>query len=124
MTGSRSIIASCISSTSISGASAKPVRRLPSVGLRTEGLPHLLDLGGDALPLPLLATSAALQVLLLRLQVVVLLADLHLLELAQRAQAHVEDRLGLHVGELEARIITAFGSSSSRMMRITSSRLR
>ena len=28
-------------------------------------------------------------------------ADLHLLELAQAAQPHVEDRLGLAVGELE-----------------------
>ena len=30
-----------------------------------------------------------------------LLADLHLLELAQAAQAHVQDRLGLHVGQGE-----------------------
>jgi hypothetical protein len=33
----------------------------------------------------------------------VLAADLDLLQLAQRAQAHVEDRLGLHVGQGEAR---------------------
>jgi hypothetical protein len=32
----------------------------------------------------------------------VLLADLHLLELAQRAQPHVEDGFGLRVGEREA----------------------
>ena len=31
-----------------------------------------------------------------------LAADLHLLELAQGAQAHVENRFGLRVGELEA----------------------
>ena len=30
-----------------------------------------------------------------------LLADLHLLKLAQAAQAHVQDRLGLHVGQGE-----------------------
>ena len=40
-------------------------------------------------------------VLALRAQLLVLALDLELLELAQTAQTHVEDRLGLHVGQLE-----------------------
>ena len=52
-------------------------------------------------------------------------ADFHLLQPAQAAQPHVEDRVGLRVGQRRsAPSARGFGSSSSRMMRITSSRLR
>ena len=54
---------------------------------------HLLD---QPFGLQLVGPSSFLQFLLLLGQRVVLAADLHLLQLAQGAQAHVEDRLGLH----------------------------
>ena len=69
--------------------------------LRAELLAHLLDLAGDRLPLLLLGAEQRLELLALVAQLLVLLADLHLLELAQIAQPHVEDGVGLHVGELE-----------------------
>ena len=53
------------------------------------------------LPLLLLGAQQLLDRLLLGAQRLVLLADLHFLEPAQIAQPHVEDGVGLHVGELE-----------------------
>ncbi len=84
----------------------------------------LLDLAGDRLPLRVVRFEQLLEARLLLLERIMLAADLHLLELAQGPQAHIEDGFGLQFGELEARISTGFGSSSVRMMRITSSRLR
>ena len=69
--------------------------------LLAELLAHLLDLRGDRLPLLLLGLEQLFERLLLGAKLLVLLADLHFLELAQIAQAHVEDGVGLHVGELE-----------------------
>ena len=53
-------------------------------------------------PAQLVVAQQGAQVLQLLGQGLVLLADLHLLQLAQAAQAHVQDRLGLHVGQAEA----------------------
>ena len=100
--GSRSIIAVCMSSTSCSGASPKVVRRLPSgvLGpkvLRTSRIWSAIVahcLSSDL--------TSAFSPFCSLVSVGVLAPDLHLLELAQGAQPHVEDRLGLHVGELEA----------------------
>ena len=69
--------------------------------LRAECLAHLLDLVGDRLPLLLLGADQLLDAGLLLAQLLVLGPDLHLFELAQVAQPHVEDGVGLHVGELE-----------------------
>src|SRR6187401_733725 len=64
-------------------------------------LAQLLDLRGDRLPLLLLGLHQLFERLLLDAELLVFLADLHLLELAQIAQPHVEDRFRLHVGEIE-----------------------
>ena len=94
--------ASSIAASSCSGASAKSVRRLPSARLRAERLAHLLDLAGDRLPLLLLGAEQLLRASLRSARSSLSSAlDLHLLELAQIAQPHVEDGVGLHVGELE-----------------------
>ena len=84
------------------------LRRLGEIGaalaerrLLAELVAHLLDLAGDRLPLLLLGADQLLDVGLLLAQLLVLALDLHLLELAQVAQPHVEDGVGLHVGELE-----------------------
>ena len=53
------------------------------------------------LPLLVLGVEQRLQLPPLLAELVVLAPDLHLLELAQRAEPHIEDGLGLHVGELE-----------------------
>ena len=71
-----------------------------------------------------LVAEQRLDLALLLRQLGVLLAQLHFLEPAQGAQPRVEDIVGLIVGELERAFSTSLGSSSSRMMRITSSRLR
>src|SRR6185437_2101393 len=69
----------------------------------TEFLPGLADLPGDRLPLPLVLGEQAVDLALLAFQTLQLLAQLDLLELAQRAQAHVEDGLGLGLAEIPAR---------------------
>ena len=70
-------------------------------GLLAECFADLLDLIGDRLPLLLLGADQLLDRGLLLAQRLVLGLDLHLFELAQVAQAHVEDGVGLHVGQLE-----------------------
>ena len=91
---------------------------------RSELLARLLQFVGDAVPAQRLVLQQRLDVLALLRQRLVLLADLHLLEPAQRAQPHVQDRLGLRVGQLEPLHQPGFGSSSLRMIRITSSTFR
>ena len=73
-------------------------RRLAAECSRTS-----LICGGDLLPLLVLGADERVECFALGAQLLVLLADLHLLELAQVAQPHVEDGVGLHVGELEGR---------------------
>src|SRR3546814_8321119 len=70
-------------------------------GLRPEALAQRTDLVRDDGPAPRLVLEQGPEVLLLLGQILVLAADLHLLELAQAAQAHVEDRLGLRLAQLE-----------------------
>src|SRR5207253_5339853 len=98
--GSRTTIASSIAASSCSGASAKSVRRLPS-GVFLPNLSRSPLICADRLPLLLLGLDQLFERFLLGAKLLVLLADLHLLELAQVAQPHVEDRVGLHVGQLE-----------------------
>ncbi len=62
----------------------------------------LRDLLGDRPPLPLLARQEPGEPPLFGREPVELLADLDLLEPAQGAQPHVEDRLGLHLAQLPA----------------------
>src|SRR6185437_10598237 len=62
----------------------------------------LLELLCDELLQPRLAAEQALDFLLLGLECLALLADLHLLELREVAQTGIEDLLGLLVRELEA----------------------
>ena len=101
MIGSRSTIASSIAASSCSGASAKSVRRLPSGVFGPNFSRTSLISPAIVSHCCLLGLQQVLERLLLGAQLLVLLADLHLLELAQVAQPHVEDGVGLHVGELE-----------------------
>ena len=71
------------------------------LGLAAELLLGLAHLVGDRVPLQLFALQQGLEVLALAAQLLVLAADLEFLEPAQGAQAHVQDRLGLQVGEPE-----------------------
>src|SRR4029077_15194740 len=59
------------------------------------------DLGGDELPQLRLALQQPLELLALGGEALLLLADLHLLELGEVPQARVEDLFGLLVRELE-----------------------
>jgi len=70
-------------------------------GLLAESVAHFLDLFADLLPLLLLGANQLLQIGLFLPQRLVLALDLDLLEPAQIAQAHVEDGVGLELGELE-----------------------
>ena len=79
----------------------KVVRRLPSAVFGPNVVAHLLDLAGDGLPLLRRRTDQALELGAFLAQRLVLGADFHFLELAQIAQPHVEDGVGLHLGELE-----------------------
>ena len=63
----------------------------------------------DGRPLLGVGRQQRFDLLLLGAECVVLLADLEFLELAQRPQAHVEDRLGLIVGQVPARHHGALG---------------
>src|SRR5262249_48778440 len=69
--------------------------------LRAEFLAHLANLAGNRFPLRLFGAQQILERFLLRAEVFVLLSDFHLLELAQIAEPHVENGLGLNVRELE-----------------------
>ncbi len=69
--------------------------------LRPEGVAHLPDFVRDRLPLLVFGFEQALQLLQLVAKILVLAPDLHLFQLAQVAQPHVEDGVGLHFGELE-----------------------
>ena len=69
--------------------------------LRPEHVAHLADLLADLGPLLGFRAEQRLDALQFAAKVLVLGADLHLLELAQGAQAHVEDGIGLDLGELE-----------------------
>ena len=77
------------------------MRRLPSAVFWPKRSFSALISSAMRLPLLVLGGEQRLQLFPLLGQLVVLAPDLHLLELAQRAQPHIEDRLGLHVGELE-----------------------
>ena len=74
---------------------------MPSGDLRSEGGAHLANFFGYLLPLRLFRAQQLFDCFLLRAQVFVFLADLHLLKPAQIAQPHIEDGVGLDVGELE-----------------------
>ena len=91
-----------MSASSCSGASAKVVRRLPSSVSGPNFLRSSDDLPADRLPLLGVGGEQRLDLRLLGGQPVELLLDLELLQLAQSAQPHVEDRLGLVVGQREA----------------------
>ena len=98
--GSRSTKSSIACSIS-AGASASSVRRLPSLVLPPNFA--LVSWTSSAI-LPHCSLSSfrsARRSLRSAAELLVLALDLELLEPAQRAQAHVEDRLGLRVGELE-----------------------
>ena len=69
--------------------------------LGTELVADRPDLLGNPLPLLLFRADQVLERLALGAQILVLLPDLHLLELAQIAQPHVEDGVRLHIGQLE-----------------------
>ena len=124
MTASRSTSASAGISIG-SGAAASSVRRRPSGVSPPNSALVSFDLPCDRAPLPLVARQQSAELRLLGGEPVELLADLDLLEPAQRAQPHVEDRLGLDFARAPSGPSSRlFGSSPSRMMRITSSRLR
>ncbi len=72
------------------------------LGLGAELLLHVADLDRDDLPLPPLAAEQPLDRRLLLGQVVLLLAQRHLLETAQASQARVEDIDDLQLAEAEA----------------------
>ena len=74
---------------------------LADVGLRAEFLPDLLDLARNRFPLLGRRSDQCLELRALFAQRLFLGADFHLFELAQIAQPHVEDGVGLHIGELE-----------------------
>src|SRR5262249_58995901 len=78
------------------GGAALAQRRLGS-----ELRAYRLDLLGDLFTLFLFGADELLERLALGAQLFVLPLDLDFLELAQVAQPHVEDGVGLHVGELE-----------------------
>ena len=65
-------------------------------------LGQCLELGFDELYELRLRLQRLLEVGLLRRELLLLAADLHLLELRQVPQLQLEDRLRLHVGQLEA----------------------
>ena len=71
------------------------------LGLRAELFAYRLDFGADLLPLACARSEQPFEIGLLDGEIVELLADFEFLELAQRTQAHIEDRLGLNVGQLE-----------------------
>jgi len=100
VTGSFSIIASMLNSR-VGAASASVVRRAPSTVVSAYSLRQRLEIGLEALLLPCRIIEQRLQLSLFGQQRVALLAQFHFLQLAQRAQPHVEDRLGLPVGQLE-----------------------
>ena len=102
MTGSFSISASS-TDTSICGSDANSVFRLPTgVPLPNRFLMSLISLG-DPVPLLVVRAQQFDQRLALLRQFPVLGLDLDLFELAQRPQPHIEDRLGLHIGQVEPR---------------------
>ena len=101
MTGSRSTKASSIAARSCSGASANMRAALAERRLRPEHVANLPDLLADLGPLLGLGAEQRLDALQLAAKILVLGADLEFLELAQRAQPHVEDGVGLDLRELE-----------------------
>ena len=68
------------------------------LGVALAGRLHLFR---DALPLQVVGLQQRLKPLALLRQLVVLALDLHLLELGQALQTQIEDRVGLHLRELE-----------------------
>jgi len=77
------------------------VRRLPERRLRPKNVAHFSDLIADLGPLLGLGAEDALDALQLAAEVLVLGADLEFLELAQTAQPHIEDGVGLDLRQLE-----------------------
>jgi hypothetical protein len=102
VTGSRSIIASSGTS-STSPASANWVRRAPPSTLAPNCLAHLAQLVGDAVPLQAFVGQQVLEVGAFLHQRVAFAQKLQLFQPPQAAQAHVEDRLGLHLGQFAHR---------------------
>ncbi len=101
MIGSRSTSASSIAAVVVLGRLREGGAALAQGRLGPELGAHLLDLVSDLLPLLLFGADEILERLALGAQLLVLLLDLHFLELAQVAQPHIEDGVGLHFGELE-----------------------
>src|SRR3546814_11287493 len=79
--------------------------------LRAELLLQLLYLAGDGLPAQGFVIEQRLQLVAFLRQCLVLGLELHLLETAQAAQAHVEDRFRLPVGQVEALHPHRFGQT-------------
>ena len=101
MIGSRSTIASAKSMSEVSGASAKVARRLPSAVSGPKVLRTSRICQATVFHCSASEPSRLLDLGLLLREFAVLALELHLLELAQGAQARVEDRVGLQLGELE-----------------------
>jgi hypothetical protein len=101
--GSRSTSASA--TTRPPGGGADSVRRSPS-GPEPNFFARTSSISSVMRPSAwLLVLQQRLQILLLLAEsFLVLLADFHLLQPAQAAQPHVQDRLGLHVGQRERAI--------------------
>ena len=113
VTGSFSIMACWMPATSWLGASANAVRP-PAEPVSGRTCRALADFPGDGLPLLGVGGEQRLDSASFRRSERRIPCGLEFLELAQRAQPHIEDRLGLVLGERQRAIITCFGSSSSR----------
>ncbi len=101
VSGSRSIIASSGMAVTV-GALPISVRRAPERGVGTIAHPQPAEVVAQPLALRRRAVEQRAQFLGFGGQRLVFLGDLDLLEPPQRAQAEVEDRLGLPVAEVEA----------------------
>jgi hypothetical protein len=109
--GSRSIIAS-IGTSATSPASAKPVRRAPPSGLGAELRAHLAQFLGNRGSIAAVGGQQILQPRALFHQRVAFADQLHLFQPPQGPQAHVQDRLGLNLGQFaiarQRRLVVAF----------------
>jgi hypothetical protein len=87
--------------TTVIGSRTTIASSIADFGLGAEGDLQFLDLAGNGLPLLVGRPDQRLDLGPLFLERLFLGADFHLFQLAQIAQAHVEDGVGLNFGELE-----------------------
>ncbi|GBF26203.1 hypothetical protein MnTg02_01240 [bacterium MnTg02] len=76
---------------------------LSGFGFLSEFFFNLLDLARDAAPLLVVRFQESLELLAFLGKRTMLLLDLHFLELSQGSQPHIENGLGLNVGQGERR---------------------